>query len=502
MSKQHEKTGKTSAFFKKNLFWFCLAGAILLSFTVCLVLATQQQLWFDESYSIVVAKKSLSEIVGLAAVDAHPPFYYILLHFWGTLVGWNELGLRSLSIVFYFVSIGLILLLISKLFSKKIAIYAAPILLLAPFIMRYGFEVRMYALASLIVVGSAFALYYAMKTNRTCYWVVYGLLVALGVWTLYMTFIVFAAQFIILVAYTLKKSGDWLKQRWLLAYAGAVLLFLPWIPTAWHQLAGGALSGANVTFGISQFFNVFSFGLLYETSDKLDFIYWLLLVVIMLATVMLARGVVKSKKFNTSGLWFLLAHFLIPIALFMVIASPIFGWKIYLERYLAQFMIFGYASLAVIYAANIFAAKKPMYSSYLAMILVLLIGAANLFEAGNFNHQRLDRPRNKDIASELSQYCRESIVVDDLYVYIEIAPYMADDCHYYFASTGEVDRAGGYAPLSGSGRRISSSGQINTKQLVVVTEKDQANFKPSDHYVERHKQDLSWRRFTLYSQDF
>jgi uncharacterized membrane protein len=488
-------------FIKKHAFWFVLGGAVLLSAALCLILAAQQQLWFDESYSIVVAERPLSDIVSLASVDAHPPFYYILLHFWGALVGWNELGLRALSIIFYATSIGLILLLISKLFSKKTAIYAAPVLILAPFLMRYGFEVRMYSLASLITVGSAFVLYYAMKTNKNRYWVIYGLLVALGVWTLYMTFVVFAAQFLMLVWRTFKKRDNWLKQKWILAYVGAVLLFVPWIPIAHDQMSGGALSGTNVTFGISQLLNVFSFGLLYETSDKLEFIYWLLLAMMTLATIVTAKNVLKSKKVDSSNFWFLAAHFLLPLALFMVIASPIFEWKIYLERYLAQFIIFGYASLAVIYASTVFANKKPSYYSWVALLLVLLIGTANLFEAGNLNYQRLDRPNNRDIALSISKYCDQAVVVDDLYFYIELAPYMASNCNYYFAAENEVGYGGGYAPLHGSDRRISDSAQIDTKQFVVVASTRRLNFEPSSNYMLSSSQDITWRRVMTYSRN-
>ncbi|MDR0591097.1 MAG: glycosyltransferase family 39 protein [Candidatus Nomurabacteria bacterium] len=489
-------------FIKKHKFWFVLVGAALISFALCLVLAAGQQLWFDESYSVVVAKKPLGDIISLTSVDAHPPFYYLLLHFWGGLVSWNELGLRALSIAFYSASIGLMLLFISKLFSKKTALYSAPILVLAPFLLRYGFEVRMYSLASLVTVGSCFALWYALKTGRNRYWVLYGLLVTLGVWTLYMTFIVFAAQFILLLARTIKRRGKWLKQKWLLVYAGAIALYIPWIPTALHQMTGGALSGANVTFGINQLINVPSFGLIYTTSDQLDFIYWLLLVTVLAAIVVTAINVTKKKLVDSKKLLFLSMHFLIPLALFMIIASPIFGWKIYLERYLAQLIIFGYASLAVVFSALAFANKaKPRYSAYIAIVLVVLVGTANLFEAGNFNYQRLDRPANRDIAKTLSQYCDQSIVVDDLYVYTELAPYMADNCHYYFSSPGEVDYNGGYAPLHGSDRRIAKPSSINTKQLVVVTEKDQASFVPNSKYTKLSSQKTTSRNLSVYTRN-
>jgi hypothetical protein len=184
----------------------------------------------------------------------------------------------------------------------------------------------------------------------------------------------------------------------------------------------------------------------------------------------------------------------------MIIASPIFGWEIYLERYLAQFIIFGYASFAVVYAANIFANKKPTYSAYAAAILVMLIGSANLFEAGNFNYQRLDRPRNQTIANELSKYCQQTVIVDDLYFYIEVTPYMAADCNYYFSSAGEVWYSGGYAPLHKSDRRVANAADIKTKQIAVLSRKDKIELKFDPHYKQVSRQDMGWRDVYVYER--
>ena len=69
---------------------------IALAFVAVLssLLAIGQNIWFDEGYSIYVAQKPIAEIISLVSVDAHPPFYYVILKLWGSLFGWNEFTLR------------------------------------------------------------------------------------------------------------------------------------------------------------------------------------------------------------------------------------------------------------------------------------------------------------------------------------------------------------------------------------------------------------------------
>ena len=58
-----------------------------------------QSFWADEGNSVVLAGRSLNAILAAAAADIHPPAYYILLKFWGSLFGLGEVGARSLSAV-------------------------------------------------------------------------------------------------------------------------------------------------------------------------------------------------------------------------------------------------------------------------------------------------------------------------------------------------------------------------------------------------------------------
>ena len=45
--------------------------------------------WFDESYSIAMAKHSFIEIWQIGATDVHPVFYYVCLHILNLIFGNN-----------------------------------------------------------------------------------------------------------------------------------------------------------------------------------------------------------------------------------------------------------------------------------------------------------------------------------------------------------------------------------------------------------------------------
>ena len=134
----------------------------------------RQSVWFDEAYSIMVAKRSASEIIRLSALDTHPPLYYLVLKIWANVFGWSELALRSLSAIFYGASIAVAGCFIKKHFNARAAIYVLTMLLLAPLLMRYGFEVRMYAMASLIGVAATAMLVRAHSSKRWTDWLIYG----------------------------------------------------------------------------------------------------------------------------------------------------------------------------------------------------------------------------------------------------------------------------------------------------------------------------------------
>ena len=55
-----------------------------------------QSLWYDEGFSVYLARMDLGEITARTAADIQPPLYYYLLHGWIQIFGDGEWAVRSI----------------------------------------------------------------------------------------------------------------------------------------------------------------------------------------------------------------------------------------------------------------------------------------------------------------------------------------------------------------------------------------------------------------------
>lgn len=181
----------------------CAIGATSLSW----LMGRGQSLWFDEQYSLILASRPVRELMALTAVDAHPPLYYLLLKAWMTLAGDGAAPLRLLACLFLGGTVLVSLVMMRDLFGERVAALCAPLLLCGGFMLRYGYELRMYSMAMLIVVSGTYVLLRATGTvtgdvtgdTKGGWWAAYALVVALGMYTLYLTAFVWIAHAIWLV---------------------------------------------------------------------------------------------------------------------------------------------------------------------------------------------------------------------------------------------------------------------------------------------------------------
>lgn len=187
-----------------------VALLVFLLFAIILssILAIGQNIWFDEGYSIYVAQKPVSEIISLVGVDAHPPLYYLILKLWGTLFGWSEFALRFLSIIFATSAITLTFFIVKKISNVKIALGVLPFLVLAPFALRYSYEIRPYAMTSMLVTGGTLLMLHASESKKRILWVYYSAVVALGMFTLYMSALIWLGNAAWLAYSSWRNKGD------------------------------------------------------------------------------------------------------------------------------------------------------------------------------------------------------------------------------------------------------------------------------------------------------
>ena len=436
-----------------------VVGFALIFAAISLSIGMSQSVWFDEAYSITLAKRPIGELVHLTAIDVHPPVYYLFLHFWGGLFGFGELSLRLSSVIPMFFAIILMAILLKRLFNKPFAGFATLLLCLSPMLIRYGFEIRMYAMATMLAVLATIVLVLieAEKNakRRHLLQFAYATLVALGMLTLYYTIVIWLTHFAYLIWQTVKSKKSILRQEFWMMYILAVLLFTPWLFVAIKQFTNGALAQISEPMTVNNLLGVFSFNLLYKPIWQLDQIFGLLILgFITLFGVLLAKKV-KNKQKNTSFLIFMAAGPLL-VEILICLVKPM-----YVERYL----VYSAPFLIALIAYLVFEAQsKQRYFSMTYLFALVGFGIFNLQQVGNFNFQRMQKPDIREMATRISTTDKKEdkgnqagttelpILTDSPYEAIELGYYLPNNKIYFYAPYEEL--GGGYAPLNKSEFKI------------------------------------------------
>lgn len=429
-------------------------GAMLLSLSIGL----RQSVWFDEAYSILLAKQAWEQLFHLTSIDTHPPLYYLLLKAWAAIFGWSELALRSLSVLAFGGSIFVGGLLVKRLFGARVALIVVALMALSPFMLRYGFEIRMYAFGSLIGVAATYMLVMAYQARvaaeRIRYYLIYALLVALGMYTLYYMALLWIAHLVWLVWMEWRRSRSvarLVRAPWVFAYLGAAVLFLPWMPTFLTQFGNGALAPIAEAVTLENMISIVSFLTVYEPLERLGPALSLIVAAAILTIGWLA---VRAFRFVTTKerpyLVLLAMYLLMPIAVLAVVG---FVRPMFVERYLSHIAIGG--SLFVGVAIGIVWPRVKRLGKWAigGLVGVFLIGVMQLMVLGNYNFQRSNQPAAKAIAA-LVQDCHDGAIVlaGDPYVAIELLYYL-DACPVYFYEPSNY-LIGGYAPLNDSDLQV------------------------------------------------
>lgn len=477
--------------FEKLFWWPLVVGAALATGLISILIGLGQSVWFDEGYSIMLAQSSWAELLALTAVDAHPPLYYLLLKGWGELFGFSELALRSLSAVFLVGAIIVAAALIRRLFSAKVALLVLPFLILGPFLLRYGFEIRMYSLALLIAVSATYALVVARQSQQKRHWLVYAVLVALGMYTLYMMIVVWFAHLVWLLFGSLKqrpRQPFW-RWQWLYAFGGAVVLFIPYIPTFFYQMTNSALPGIGAPVTLTKYVDMTTVLLLFTPEWQLNAWLSLLLLAVVVAFVSIAYKTYRLLRQNErSNYWLLVSLALVPIAFYTLISLPPLT-PIFVNRYLAHVSLFIYLLVGVTLAVAL--VRRSQFSqrmrrlavlTYAWTIVILLFGVSSLAVTGNFIFERLQSPQTQQIRADID--CGNAVVVaDDPYTYIDARFYFTD-CDFRFFSQDPVRKVGGYAPLHDSTARVASPEDLTAPYVIRLGwDGAEASFAPDGRYV-------------------
>ena len=134
--------------------------------------------------------------------------------------------LRLPSMIAGTLSIPLVYLLGARAVSRSAGLIAAAVMALSPFMIFYSGDGRTYAVAIALLLGTTLAMLAAARAGRARWWVLYGVLTALAMYTHYTSAFILGAQLLWLL-----WAHPEARRPALVANLGAVVLFAPWIPS-------------------------------------------------------------------------------------------------------------------------------------------------------------------------------------------------------------------------------------------------------------------------------
>ena len=137
--------------------------------------AFHSNLWFDESYSVGLARHTFGEIWSIGGHDVHPILYYWMLRIVYLITGGTIMAYRIFSVIPIAIMIILGYTHIRKDFGEKTGFIFSFLSAFLPEMAQYAIEVRMYSWAILAVTILAIYAYRLTKEDNTKNWIIFGL---------------------------------------------------------------------------------------------------------------------------------------------------------------------------------------------------------------------------------------------------------------------------------------------------------------------------------------
>lgn len=230
-------SSKPSSLRASSALWVGLC--VLLAFALRAWRLDYQSLWSDEGISLQRSTQPLATLLAAMPVE-HMPGYFLLLHFWLPWTGEHDFALRYLSLWPSVLSVALIYRLGVDLGACTAGLVAALLLATSAFQLWYAQEVRMYSWLLATALLATVALWRLLEADgrprsRGARWgwgALYALAIAASVYLHFFGALLPLAHACFVCGWALAQRTWRALGRWMVASAGAFLLFLPWLPRA------------------------------------------------------------------------------------------------------------------------------------------------------------------------------------------------------------------------------------------------------------------------------
>lgn len=199
-----------------------------------------ESLWLDELLAVTrtAPHLSFSEITAIFQTDPHPPLFFLTLHYWMSIFGYNEVAARVLVAVIGSLSVISVYFLGKECLNKKTGLMASLFVSINYFNIYFSQEVRPYILLFLFTTLSYTFFLKLIREQTRKNIISYALLTAAMMYSHYYGLIHLLAQLIFLMLYLVFEKGDFeikkfrrnILKSFSLSGIIIVLLYSPWLP--------------------------------------------------------------------------------------------------------------------------------------------------------------------------------------------------------------------------------------------------------------------------------
>lgn len=363
--------------------------------------AFHSNIWFDESYSVGLARHTLGEIWSIGGHDVHPILYYWLLRIVYLITGGSIMAYRIFSVIPIAIMIILGYTHIRKDFGEKTGFIFSFLSAFLPEMAVYAIEIRMYSWTILAVTILAIYAYRLVKEDNTKNWIIFGIASLVSIYLHYYGLMAAGLINVILLIYLIIKKR---KNGIIFIISFGViqgLAYLPWLMNFITQL-GNVSSGFWIGFSFPKTpMELLSSQLAgyVKSSDHAD-----LLVPTVLALELYGYMIYKTYKYSKEKQdlkpfkWSVIVYFAVIVA--AIVITVVMKTSILYYRYL--FVITG----LYIFAVSFILGKEKNKVEIVSILAVIAI-------LGVFNNVKMMKDNYSNSNSEPINYIKENIQEGD-----------------------------------------------------------------------------------------
>ena len=192
-----------------------------------LLLPNNVSIWTDELFTLEFVELSVPESLKETALDIHPPLYYLVVKLFVNLFPFVDMAIlgKFVSLFIFFAFLLITYHYIKKYINDSIASTYA-IVAMGCKILHYCFEIRMYTLATSLIVLAYISGYLLVTTKKHRFAIYTNICVLLAMYTHYYAVFAILPLFLYLVV-SLCKEKEY--KVLLLSICFQIVAYLPWL---------------------------------------------------------------------------------------------------------------------------------------------------------------------------------------------------------------------------------------------------------------------------------